>query len=276
MIPTSGSLSQMLDVKKGPSTPGCDWSTGRLGSDPGSVERAAQYLALEAMRMRCRPASTFALWDDTRRASSTLVGKNRGRVEPFIRTVLGLPGTPLPDDHIQGWVAEVTWYLVLRDHVPKGRTLAYLTPPSFHVTGPGADGLAVYAAATQLIFRLWEIKKHHGVAHVSSTVSRAYSQLDERATEYLAQLTGLADQYGGALADVLGRLVDLWVDADGSAGAGVAVSTSNSKHPKKCFSTMNRAFPQFADAGQLEGLVVGLGDLPSFASRVREIVWSVL
>jgi hypothetical protein len=114
------------------------------------------------------------------------------------------------------------------------------------------------------------------VAHVSSTVSRAYSQLDERATEYLAQLTGLADQYGGALADVLGRLVDLWVDADGSAGAGVAVSTSNSKHPKKCFSTMNRAFPQFADAGQLEGLVVGLGDLPSFASRVREIVWSVL
>ena len=166
--------------------------------------------------------------------------------------------------------------MVLRDHVPHGRALVHLSPPSFHVTGPGADGLAVYSTASQLIFRLWEIKKHHGAAHVSSTVSRAYSQLDERATEYLAQLTGLADQYDGALGDLLARLVDYWIEADACAGAGVAVSTSNAKHPKKCFSTMGKTFPQFSDVGQLEGLVVGLAELPTFASRVRETVWSVL
>ena len=270
------SLARMLDVKPGPPTPGCEWSTGRLQPDAASVDRAAEHLAIEAMRMRCKPASTFALWDDTRRASDKVVGKDRRRLEPFIRTVLGLPDTALPDDHIQGWVAEVAWYLVLRDHVPDGRELVHLSTPSFHVTGPGADGLAVYVAASQLIFRLWEIKKHHGAAHVSSTVSRAYSQLDDRATEYLAQLTGLADQYDGALSDLLGRLVDHWVEADACAGAGVAVSTSNAKHPKKCFSTMGKTFPRFRSAGQLEGLVVGLAELPTFASRVREIVWSVL
>ena len=88
MLAGSASLAQMLDVKPGPPTPGCEWSTGRLQSDSASVERAAQHLAVEAMRMRCKPASTFALWDDARRASAKLVGRDRGRLEPFIRTVL--------------------------------------------------------------------------------------------------------------------------------------------------------------------------------------------
>lgn len=269
-------MPRMLDVKPGPATSGCTWTTGRLSGDSDSLRQAAEYIAVEAMRMRCRPSSAFDVWNAARLAGERLTDRDQKRVRPFIRTVLGLPGAELPADHVQGWVAEVTWYLVLRDHVPGGRRLEYLSPPSFHVTGPGADGLAVYEVATDLVFRLWEIKKHHGSGHVSGTVSRAYGQLQERATEYLAQLTSLADTQTATLGATFAELVDLWIDADARAGAGVAVSTSNDKHPQRCFSTMHKKFPQFSAEGQLEGLVVGLGQLPEFAEDVKGIVWSVL
>jgi hypothetical protein len=266
----------MLDIKAGPATPGCKWLTGRLSTDAGSLETAATYIAVEAMRMRCKPTATFDMWNGARLARTRLSTSDSKRIAPFVRTALGLPGAELPADHVQGWVAEVTWYLVLRDHVPGGRRLAYLSPPSFHVTGPGADGLVVYRAATDLVFRLWEIKKYHGAGHVSAAVAQAYGQLNERATEYLAQLTALADSHTGPLGETFAALVDLWVDADARAGAGVAVSTSNDKHPRRCFSTMLDNFPDFAIDGQLEGLVVGLGELPTFALDVRGVVWSVL
>jgi hypothetical protein len=270
-------LSDLLNVQDGPRRGSCVWTTGKLDGTELAIDQAAWVVAEAAMRERCKgAAANFDLWHDAATGGRTLSPDERSRVEPFIRTGFGLPGRELPPDHLQGYVAEFVWFLVTCERVPQGRTLEMLKGPEFHVTGPGGDGLAIYESGGGHIFRLWEIKKHHGTSHVSSTVSRAYKQLIRNATEYLAQLTALAEHQAEDVAALLSQLVDLWIDGDARAGAGVAVSTSNAKHPTRCFGNMASQFPRLARPGQLEGLVVGLDDLPRFADRVKVKVWSAL
>lgn len=270
-------LAELVDLKPGTQRGLCVWQTGRLPGDASPNAQAAGFVAEQAMRERCKGApANFELWRASAFDERELTDREREKVEPFIRTGFGLPAHPLPDDHLQGYVAEFVWFLLMRDSTSDGRELGLITGPGFHVTGPGGDGLVVYRQADTPIFRLWEIKKHHSKSHVSSTVARACKQLNTKATEYLAQLTALAEQQSDDVAVLLAQLVDLWVDGDARAGAGVAVSTSSSSHPTRCFGNMSRQFPRLTEPGQLEGLVVGLDDLPEFAERVRDTVWSAL
>ncbi len=139
-----------------------------------------------------------------------------------------------------------------------------------------AHSLAIYDTESRLIFRLWEVKKHHSQSPVSTTVSRAYKQLDGKATEYLAQLTALGPSQPSPLRPLFSRLVDMWVDAEPEAGAGVAVSTSAATMPRRAFGTMGTHFPRLDQPGQLEGLLVALGDYPRFADDVKKEVWKGL
>jgi hypothetical protein len=271
------SFSDLLRIEDGPRRGSCQWTTGKLDGTDAANERAAWFVAEGAMRERCTGApANFNLWRAAATGTRVLTPIEQDRVEPFIRTGFGLPGRELPADHLQGYVAEFVWFLVTRERVPAGRHLRVIKGPGFHVTGPGGDGLAVYKFAGNHIFRLWEIKKHHSSSHVSRTVARAYEQLAANATEYLAQMTALAEQHEDEVASLLAQLVDLWIDGDARAGAGVAVSTSSGSHPARCFGNMGMRFPRLAGAGQLEGLVVGLDDLPQFAERVKGVVWSAL
>lgn len=272
------SLSALLALGQGQRRGLCIWSRGRLPTDdPDAVETAAWLVAEEAMRYRCKGApESFERWRAAARGERELDQREQDSVIPFIRTAFGLPGRELPDDHVQGYVAEFVWFLVVSESGSEERQLRAAKGPDFHVTGPGGDGLAIYEVADELTFCLWEIKKHDGERHVSTTVSRAYSQLDAHATEYLAQMTALGAYYPPDIAALLATLVDLWIDADRAAGAGVAVSMSDRHLPSRCFSTMQTRFPQLANDGQLRGLAVALADSPAFAERVKEIVWSAL
>jgi hypothetical protein len=272
-------LTELVGLSDGPQRGRCVWSRGRVGADDDTaLEKTAALIAEAAMRLRCEGApQIFDLWLSAANGDRALDANERLAVEPFVRTAFGLPGQELPADHIQGYVAELIWYLVASELVREGRTLRFLKGPDFHVTGPGGDGLAIYDIQDALAFRLWEIKKHHGDSPVSGTVSRAYDQLSSKATEYLAQLTALGRyQDDEDLRRFFAQLVEIWVDAEPGAGAGVAVSTSAASMPKRCFSTMGDHFPDLTEPGQLEGLLVAVGNFPTFADEVKRSVWKGL
>jgi hypothetical protein len=199
-------------------------------------------------------------------------------VAAFVKTGLGLPESPMPADHVQAYVAEFIWFLLAHESPGVDRSVAHIEPPKPHVTAPGADALIVYRTSDSvLVFRLWEIKKHAGSAHLSRTIGRAFTQLSENGIEYLAQLVPAAPRDDPHVSALYGQLVELWRDANDRAGAGVAVSTSLEHAPRRrAFSTMHNQFPRLNRDGQLEGLIVAISDFPEFAENVRRIVWSAL
>jgi len=237
-------------------------------------------LAERSIQIRAGRATHIVdLWREAATSGTALAGADVRKVEPFIRTAAGLPSAPLPDDHLQGHVAELTWYVLVNEVDPgMGRTLRRVEKPSFFVTSPGGDGLATYELADgSLAFRIWEIKKHTGTRHLSTTVTRACDQLGRRGVEYLAQYVSLAPETDPQLANLYARLVDLWVDDAPVAGAGVAIGTSHAQAPqRRCFTGMQRHFPGLSNGGQLEGMVAAISDFPAFCGRVREFMWSAL
>jgi len=234
-------------------------------------------VAASAVEWQCRGAvQHYEAWCDAVAQSTQLAPDARRKLVPFIKPAFGLPDEPPLADHLQGYVAECVWYILAKENVPVGLTMRSIEGPSFLVTTPGGDGLVVYQRDDEvLIFQLWEIKKHDSTGGVSRTVSRALRQLDERAEEYLAQLTTLANTYEPDVGQLYAALSDLWLDRDERAGAGVAVSTSDRYLPKNCFGRMHTRFPELSVA-QLAGLVVALGAFPAFANDVKDRIWSVL
>jgi hypothetical protein len=275
---TPARLSDVLVLERRGAANRCQWLRGKL-SAPAAANRltAVAIVADTAVKWQCRGATHhYDAWRDAVAQGTELPPDRKRKVIPFIKPAFGLPDAPPLADHLQGHVAECVWYILAGENVPAGLTLRSIEGPSFLVTTPGGDGLVVYQRGDDvLIFRLWEIKKHDSTQGVSRTVSRALRQLDEKAEEYLAQLTTLADTYDPDVGELYAALSDLWIDRDGRAGAGVAVSTSDQHLPRSCFGRMHTRFPELS-VGQLDGLVVALGGFPAFAVDVRDRIWSAL
>jgi hypothetical protein len=198
-------------------------------------------------------------------------------VDAFVLPAFGSPADPKPSDHLQGLVAEFLWHMLVTEQTVSGRALRNLDPPSWRTTDPGADGLAVYEMPDGiLIFRLWEIKKNVGKAHVSVTIGHASKQLTLRGLEYLAKYTAAGSHSAETdLAVLFGSLPTLWLDDDWRSGLGVAIATSSHKTPtRKSFGGLRTAFPTMAAGHRLEGLLVGIADFPDFALSVRSHVWN--
>lgn len=271
-------LSDVLVLDRKGAANRCQWLRGRLADPPAVNQRTAITIVADAaVRWQCRGAvQHYEAWRQAVADDTQLSVDQRQKLAPFIKPAFGLPARELPADHLQGHVAEYVWYILAQENLPAGLTLRTLEGPSFSVTTPGGDGLAVYQRRDAvLVFRLWEIKKHDSAMHLSRTVARAYKQLDKNAEVYLAELTTLADTYESEIAQLYAGLSDLWIDRDERAGAGVAVSTSDGHLPVRCFGTMHNSFPDLSNE-QLQGLVVALGDFPVFARAVRDQVWSAL
>lgn len=180
-------------------------------------------------------------------------------------------------EHLEGFVSEHLWYFLAKE-AADWEPVVRIEPPSFSVTDQGGDALIIHeTAAGQYMFRLWEIKKFTGQGEVSDTVGRAYTQLDSRAMEYLARYVASEPTLrGGALEDFYGQLMDLWIDADPAAAAGVAVSTSCEKIPDRCFTTFGDRFPRLTNPVRLRGMLTAVGDFKVFAKLVQEAVWKGL
>ena len=273
-----GRLSDVLELDRRGAANRCQWLRGSLSNPPAASRQAAvEIVADAAVRWQCRGAlQHYDAWSQAVEHGTQLPPDQSRKLAPFIRPAFGLPARQLPADHLQGHVAEYVWYILAQENLPDGLTLRAIEGPSFSVTTPGGDGLAVYQRNDAvLVFRLSEIKKHESGMHLSRTVARAYKQLDKNAEVYLAELTTLAERYDADIARLYAALSDLWIDRDERAGAGVAVSTSDGSLPTRCFGTMHSTFPDLS-VEQLDGLVVALGDFSAFAEGVRDQVWSAL
>jgi hypothetical protein len=280
IVPTQQAdrLSDVLQLDQRGGANRCQWLRGRLADPPDASQQVAVAIVADAaVSWQCRGARHhYDSWREAIARGERLAPDRSRRLAPFLKPAFGLPARQLPADHVQGHVAEYVWFILAQENLPAGLALRAIEGPSFSVTTSGGDGLAVYQRGDAvLVFRLWEIKKHDSSMHLSRTVARAYKQLATNADVYLAELTTLADTYESDVANLYASLPDLWIDRDERAGAGVAVSTSDGHLPTRCFGTMHNSFPELP-VEQLQGLVVALGDIATFAGAVRDRVWSAL
>jgi hypothetical protein len=253
------------------------WQLVTLETLSGEERAAVAWLiADKILRSRCGKAPIYPAWREAALTNQALSASDQRRMTPFVRDVFGLPSEPGNDGHLEGHVAEWLWYLLTLERV-EDRKIVLMEPPKFTVTDSGHDGFVVYAVdGLPLVFRLWELKKQVGKGAVSNTVSGAYGQLQDEGDRYLAQLTAIHADKTGDLGALCGQLVDLWVEADDRAGVGVGVTSGTLPPPRRCFSTMGTQFKQFAQPGQLEGMLCAVQDYHDLALNVRRFVWTGL
>lgn len=256
----------------------CAWQLLTIAGLTADERAAVAWLIADRlMRSRCGRAAAYTKWRGSALSGSPLAGRDRQQLTAFTRDVFGMPGSPGPVDHLEGHVAEWLWFLVMSELNQADRRLVLLEPPKFSVTEPGADGFIVYEVnGHPMIFRLWEVKKHTGSAGLSRTSRKAYEQLVAHGDRYLAQLTAMHADKGGPLGELCAELVDLWVEADIRAGAGVGVTSANLPAPARCFTAMGKHLPQFTQPGQLEGLLCAVQEYRDLAADVRRFVWTAL
>ncbi|AEA23504.1 MULTISPECIES: hypothetical protein [Pseudonocardiaceae] len=276
---------------RGQHAPGkCAWDlVAMVGLSADRRSAVAWILAEAIMRFRCGKSRAFPCWQAAALSGNAVADDDLELVSSFIISVFGRPNAVQSGDtkekkgksnHLEGFVAEWLWHLIMKEQQASHRVRQYLSEPSYSVTEQGEDGFVVYAppgANTSLFFRLWEIKKHNTEnSVVTATVQRASDQLNIRGLQYLAKLTSAHRQTDGDLGSLFAELGDLWINADPRAGAGVGVATNTVTPPATCFSPLESTLDQFADAGQLEGLLCVIENFTEFANEVRRMVWSAL
>ena len=286
---STGRLSDLLVIDEhGDGSAGaCTWRLVTLAHlDEAQLAAVAWHLADEIMASRFGPSKTkHQAWRDAALGRVTLTESDKRWLRAFTSTVFGLPDAPKDRGHIQGHVSEWLWYLLTLERVETTRTRVHLEPPKFQVTDGGGDGFIAYSSggAAELSFRLWEIKKHDSVATTAKDVIRgAADQLSLEGTRYLAQLTKPLGEAAGIapgeprLLKLAAELVDLWIEANPRAGAGVSVASSNKSVPSSPFDPMAAKLTDLVHPGQLEGLLCVVAEYARLADLVRGFVWRPL
>jgi hypothetical protein len=251
------------------------WTEARLPSQHREV--AAFRIALEVVRQRCGGAPRyFDPWFDRYLGGPAHDPDLLEVLKAFFSSEsIGTPSDPASDQHLQGFVAEHIWSLLVSEGAFAFGRPVRVEGPSWSVTDAGADGLAIYRSG-DLMFRLWESKAHGGDGEVREIVNGACRQVDSNALRYLARYS----QIGQSLADpelqsFYGDLPELWKMAAASAGGGISVATG-SPAPGDGFGNL-RAYWSFEHEGnQRQGLLVVIEDYAQFAREVREHVWKGL
>ena len=121
-------------------------------------------------------------------------------------------------------------------------------------------------------------EKADSTAHVSGTIGTAYTQLNERAMEYLARYTKIGEKFSDKkdVALFCGQIIELWLDASPQAAVGVSVVTSAAHLPQRAFSTFGQRFPGFEQPVRLRGMLTATDNFADFADKVKEYVWKGL
>lgn len=283
-IPSPPDLTPLLALSDSATDSLVEYVIGGSALVGPSRTEAAHLLADDAMALACGSAPALDYWRSRRDGGPSQSGSKLRAVKTFASIAFGLPENKKAKnpDHVQGHIAELIWNRLVKERTVcrDGRRLVRAHPIKVDALEPGGDGLVVYRdSLDNLVFRLWEIKKHDADRAVSSTINRASKQLLERGHEYLAKLTGPETiTEDSTLGDLYANIVELWFDRSERAGVGVSVGTSDQHAPKhaRAFGSLTTRFPEFANPGQTESIVIAVPDFPGFAEEVKEIVWSGL
>lgn len=248
-------------------------------TDQPTLVAGARILAERIVSHLC-PAHIRQMWEEGR-SGRPLTASERTKLKTFLAPHFGDPDvtTKKGDERALGSIAEFLWLELIETRPETARSLVHLESMGFSPTDPGPDGLAVYRTDSgDLCFYLWEMKKHTAASDVSTKVSEASRQIDERAMSYLARYTKVGQQYadGSELRNFFATLVDQWDTQSPTCGAGVAVSTSWTGSEADCFSGLPTRFPNLATGERLEGLLNAVGNYEAFVEEVKKEVWSAL
>lgn len=235
---------------------------------------AASRIAAEIAYLRCGGAPQYYdAWLGRWAGGAEHSGELLACLEAFVASEsIGTPDHPAVQVHLEGFVAEHLWYLlVVEDALNRGVPLR-VEGPDWSVTDSGGDGLAIYRDGDELSFRLWESKAHSGEGNVRDVVNGAARQINLKAFRYLARFSKIGQSVEEvALKEFYGRLVDLWRDSDTKAGGGVSVATA-AHEIQDCFGGIHHYW-SFVNVDQRQGIVVVVPDFAEFARLVREQLW---
>jgi hypothetical protein len=188
---------------------------------------------------------------------------------------IGTRAKPAIDQHLEGFVAEHIWHLLMLENALTYGVPVRVDGPDWSVTDSGGDGLAVYRPDGALVFRLWESKAHAGDGAVRDVVNGACRQVGSNALRYLARFSKVGQSVGDPeTQDFYGRLPELWRHAAREAGGGISVATASETFTD-CFGNYAQYW-QFTHDDQRQGLVVAIEDYAGFAKMVQEELWNGL
>lgn len=244
-----------------------------------SVDELAAELAEAIVDLRCGGVPGLVdSWRSQRMGTGHTTPHAVEQLAQFIGLGFGLPHSkdPMPDDHLEGSVAESLWYMLVIEF-EHDDPIAYAVPPDLAPTDHGGDGFVVHRRLTGVGYRLWEIKKYTGAGTVRATVRKACKQLNDNATEYLARQIP-AGQYhpDDEIRDLIVHSMERWYDGAPEASAGVAVASANERSASERFKDMDTHFDTLSDPTQLRGLVAEFTDFSDFARRVQQELWKGL
>jgi len=268
MLPTTTAASMLTWARHAGESTRWTQASG-TGLDTQSVELLAKIVAVHAVRERLQGTGyLFEKWERVVQAGDAYSETEKRAVRDYL--------APLdPDanaDHREGTVAEYLWHIlsIEDDDEPE---LVRITPPKGYTTAPGGDGLTV-RRADELVFTIWEIKKHTG-NNLSGTINGAYGQLSSKGGRYLTELASVGQlSEDPEEARKFARLVEAWYAGEPYVRAGVAVACVTER--RRCFSTMRDSFPHLRAHDPCSGLLTVLADLGAFANRVGRIAWTGL
>jgi hypothetical protein len=187
------------------------WAEAHLA--PEQREIAAFRVALDIALDRCGGAPQYiSPWLDRYQGGPPHDPDLLACLEAFLGSgSIGTPTEPAKEVHLEGFVAEHVWHLLILENALSFGWPVRVDGPDWSVTDSGGDGLAVYRSGGALVFRLWESKAHTGAGLVRDVVNGACRQVGSNALRYLARFS----KVGQCLEDTelqifYGRLPELW------------------------------------------------------------------
>lgn len=244
---------------------------------PEHREYAAFRVALDIAVDRCGGAQQYLRpWVDRYQGGPPHQAQLLECLEAFLGSEsIGTPGEPANEVHLQGFVAEHIWHLLIAENALGFGWPVRIDGPDWSVTDSGGDGLALYRIDGALAFRLWESKAHTGTGEVRDVVNRAGRQIASKALRYLARFSKVGQSFPDEELQIFyGRLPELWNNADRAAGGGISVATASG-----ALETSFDGFPgywSFTEVDQRQGLLIVIDEFAGFARAVREHLWKGL
>lgn len=261
-----------------------NWVINSHNSSKVTIDELALTLAEKIVEFRCRRClQYFNSWKNKVENGTPLGDASKSALRAFLVPTFGDPDEKKPPniEHLEGFVGESLWYFLSIENPTE--TIVHQVPRGFKSTDPGGDAFFIHRFIdNELFFRLWEIKKYaprkdDTTQQLSTTVNKAYSQLNSKALEYLARITATEQELDAPeLEEFVGRLVELWIGASRQAAAGVSIATSLNHASQDCFNDFGNRFPRFTNPVRLLGVLTGIDDFSAFADTVKNYIWKGL